>query len=123
VLAACRSGDWRRVVAVFQPHRYSRTERHWHEFGRAFGDADVLVLCDLYPAGEAPRPGVSGELLLEAVAGTGRRAPLVWRPSLDEVVDYLLDELREGDVLVTIGAGDVTTVGPRVLAGLRERGR
>ncbi len=123
VLAACRSGDWRRVVAVFQPHRYSRTERHWHEFGRAFGDADVLVLCDLYPAGEAPRPGVSGELLLEAVAGTGRRAPLVWRPTLEEVVDYLLGELRAGDVLVTIGAGDVTTVGPQVLAGLRERGR
>ena len=123
VLAACRSGDWQRVVAVFQPHRYSRTERHWHEFGRAFGDADVLVLCDLYPAGEAPRPGVSWELLLEAVAGTGRRSPLVWRPTLDEVVEYLLDELRAGDVLVTIGAGDVTTVGPRVLAGLRERER
>jgi len=121
VLAACRSGGWNRVVAVFQPHRYSRTERHWSEFGAAFDDADVLVLCELYPAGEAPRPGVSGELLLEAVAATGRTSPLVWRPTLDDVVDFLLDDLREGDVLVTVGAGDVTTVGPRVLAGLRER--
>ena len=123
VLAACRSGSWRRVVAVFQPHRYSRTQRHWHEFGAAFGDADVLVLCELYPAGESPRPGVSGELLLQAVADSGRRAPLVWQQTLDEVVAFLLGELSEGDVLVTIGAGDVTTVGPRVLAGLAERGR
>ncbi len=121
VLAACRSGGWSRVVAVFQPHRYSRTQRHWHEFGAAFDDADVLVLCELYPAGEAPRPGVSGELLLEAVASTGRRSPLVWQPTLDDVVGYLLDELRDGDVLVTVGAGDVTTVGPRVLDGLAER--
>jgi len=121
VLAACRSGGWSRVVAVFQPHRYSRTQRHWHEFGAAFDDADVLVLCELYPAGEAPRPGVSGELLLEAVASTGRRSPLVWQPTLNDVVGYLLDELRDGDVLVTVGAGDVTTVGPRVLDGLAER--
>ncbi len=122
-LAAGRDGGWERVVAVFQPHRYSRTERHWHEFGEAFGDADVLVLCELYAAGEEPRPGVSGELLLEAVAGTGRTAPLVWQPTLDDVVGYLIGELRSGDLLLTIGAGDVTTVGPRVLAALGERER
>lgn len=121
VLAAGRSGGWDRVVAVFQPHRYSRTERHAAEFGPSFGDADVLVLCELYPAGEAPRPGVDGSLVLESVAAAGRNDIVVWRPTLDEVVGFLVDELRSGDLLLTIGAGDVTTVGPRVLEGLRGR--
>ena len=121
VLAAGRSGGWDRVVAVFQPHRYSRTERHAVEFGPSFGDADVLVLCELYPAGETPRPGVDGSLVRESVLAAGRNDVVVWRPTLDDVVEFLVDELRSGDLLLTIGAGDVTTVGPRVLDGLGRR--
>ena len=62
-----REGGWGRVVAVFQPHRYTRTASLWRDFADAFVDADVLVLTDVYPAGEAPVPGVSGRLVLRAV--------------------------------------------------------
>ena len=120
-LAAGRSGGWRRVVAVFQPHRYSRTEALWQEFGGAFDDADLLVLTDLYPAGEAPRPGVTGKLLVDSVLAHEPRRALAWMPQLDDVVRYLVDVLRPGDLLMTVGAGDVTTVGDRVLEGLRAR--
>ena len=61
-LAAARAGGWRRVVCCFQPHRYSRTEALWRTFADAFADADVLAVTDVYPAGEAPRPGVTGKL-------------------------------------------------------------
>jgi UDP-N-acetylmuramate--alanine ligase len=120
-LAAGRSGGWDRVVVVFQPHRYSRTAALWEEFGDAFGDADLLVLTDIYPAGEAPRPGVTGKLLVDAVLDRHPRRPLAWMPSLDDVVAYLRVALRDGDLCMTVGAGDVTTVGDRVLAGLRDR--
>lgn len=121
-LAAGANSGWDRVVAVFQPHRYSRTQALWRGFGDAFGDADVLVLTDVYPAGEAPRPGVDGHLLVDAVReSTGVEA--VWAPDLDDVVAVLLDDLRPGDLLMTVGAGDVRDVGDRVLAALAERGR
>ncbi|MFZ4519151.1 MAG: UDP-N-acetylmuramate--L-alanine ligase [Microthrixaceae bacterium] len=120
-LAAGRSGGWPRVVAVFQPHRYSRTEALWREFGAAFDDADLLVLTDLYPAGEAPRPGVTGKLLVDSVLDHDPWRALAWMPSLDDVVGYLVGVLRPGDLLMTVGAGDVTTVGDRVLEGLRAR--
>ncbi len=66
-LAAAREGAWSRIVAVFQPHRYTRTARLWRDFGDAFVDADVVVLTDVYAAGEPPQPGVSGRLILQAV--------------------------------------------------------
>ncbi len=115
-LAAGRSGGWDRVVAVFQPHRYSRTQALWQDFAGCFGDADVLLLTEIYPAGEPPRPGVSGSLLLDAVRAADARADLRWCADLDDVVDQLVDELRPGDLCMTIGAGDVTTIADRVIA-------
>ncbi len=120
-LAAGASGGYDRVVAVFQPHRYSRTQALWEEFGDAFDDADLLVLTEIYPAGEAPRPGVHGKLLVDATLDRHPRRRLAWMPTLDDVVAYLSTELRSGDLLMTIGAGDVTTVGPRVLDRLAAR--
>ncbi|HMR94996.1 MAG TPA: UDP-N-acetylmuramate--L-alanine ligase [Microthrixaceae bacterium] len=117
-LAAGASGGYERVVAVFQPHRYSRTQALWEEFGTCFGDADLLVLTDIYPAGEEPRPGVTGRLLVDATLGVDPGRALAWMPTLDDVVEHLLDVLAPGDLLMTIGAGDVTTVGPRVLQRL-----
>jgi UDP-N-acetylmuramate--alanine ligase len=102
-------------VAVFQPHRYSRTEALWEEFATAFDDADLLVLTDIYPAGEAPRSGVTGELLLDAVRAARPGAELRWCPTLDDVVDTLCTELRPGDLCMTVGAGDVTTLADRVV--------
>lgn len=119
-LAAGRSGGWGRVVAVFQPHRYSRTEALWGDFATAFDDADLLVLTDIYPAGEAPRPGVTGELLVEAVRSARPDLDLRWCATLDDVVRTLCDELRAGDLCMTIGAGDVTTIADRVITQLGE---
>ena len=111
-LAAGRSGGWGRVVAVFQPHRYSRTAELWASFADAFGDADVLVVTDIYGAGETPRPGVSGKLIVDAVLDLHPWRRLAWMPTLDDVAAYLAGELRPGDLCMTIGAGDVTTLGP-----------
>lgn len=119
-LAAARSARPRRVVAVFQPHRYSRTQALWQDFGDAFGDADVLVLTDVYPAGEAPREGVDGRLLVHAVLDRHPWRRLAWMPTLDDVVAYLVKELRPGDLCMTVGAGDVRSVGDRVLAELGD---
>ncbi len=120
-LAAARAGNWRRIVCCFQPHRFSRTEALWPAFADAFGDADVLVVTDIYPAGELPRPGVTGELVVTAVQQAHPDQAVIWQPSLDDVVAYLGDTLRDGDLCLTLGAGDLTTVPDRLLALLDER--
>jgi UDP-N-acetylmuramate--alanine ligase len=116
VLSTARAGGYRRVVAVFQPHRYSRTATLWPSFGDAFDDADVVVLTDVYAAGEAPRPGVSGELLVGAVLDAHPRKRVVYLPRRGDLVAFLRTELREGDVCLTLGAGDITTLSTEVLA-------
>lgn len=113
-LSAGRGGGWGRVVATFQPHRYSRTEALWSEFADAFVDADVIVLTDIYAAGEEPRPGITGRLLFDAVVAAHPDAEVVWQPTLDDVAGYLAGELRSGDLCLSIGAGDVTTLADRV---------
>ncbi|MHB1139238.1 MAG: UDP-N-acetylmuramate--L-alanine ligase [Microthrixaceae bacterium] len=120
-LAAGRSGDWRRVVAVFQPHRYSRTQALWSEFADAFEDADVLVLTEIYPAGEAPRPGVTGELLVDAVRRSHPDARVEWCPTLDDVTELLATELGAGDLCLSLGAGDITHLADRVRPLLERR--
>jgi len=120
-LAAARGGDWRRVVCCFQPHRYSRTEALWSTFADAFVDADVLAITDIYPAGEAARPGVSGKLIVDAVLDAHPWAHVAWLPTLDDLTTYLARNLRPGDLCITLGAGDLTTIPERILAGL-ERG-
>ncbi len=118
-VAAGRDGGWRRVVTVFQPHRYSRTSALWQDFAHAFEGSDLLVLTDIYAADEAPRPGVTGKLLVDAVLDAHGRQPLAYMPSLDDVVDYLADRLRPGDLCLTLGAGDLTTVPDLVLDRLQ----
>ena len=109
-LATARAGGWDRVVAVFQPHRYSRTASLWRDFADAFTDADVLVLTDVYAAGEAPRPGVSGRLLVRAVLDAHPAASVVYLPHRADVVEVVPRLTRPGDVVLTLGAGDLTTV-------------
>jgi len=121
-LAAGAAGPWSRVVAVFQPHRYSRTEAMWHDFADAFVDADLLAVTDVYPAGEAPRPGVTGKLLVEAVLDAHPWAAVAWLPALDDVLAWLRTVLRPGDLCLTLGAGDLTSLAPRIVALLEERG-
>jgi UDP-N-acetylmuramate--alanine ligase len=122
-LSAASSGPWGRVVCCFQPHRYSRTEALWQTFADAFEGADVLAVTDVYPAGEAPRPGVSGKLVVDAVLDAHPWHQVAWVPTLDDAVAYLRATLRRGDLCLTLGAGDLTTIPDRVMAGLAESTR
>ncbi len=109
-VSAAREGGWERVVAVFQPHRYSRTATLWRDFGDAFSEADVVVLTDVYAAGEAPRPGVSGRLILRAVLDSDPSARVVYLPHRADVERVVPRLTRAGDVVLTLGAGDITSV-------------
>ena len=104
-LAAARNGDWRRIVAVFQPHRYSRTVELGEAFGEAFGDADVVVVTDVYGAGEAPVPGVSGRLVAEAVRRSLPAMPVVYAPARSDLRRTVADLLEPGDLCSPSGPG------------------
>ncbi len=117
-LAAARSGPWGRVVCCFQPHRYSRTEALWRDFADVFVEADLLCVTDVYGAGEPVRPGVRGKLIVDAVLDAHPWASVAWLPTLDDVVSYLGTRLRPGDLCLTLGAGDLTSVPDRVIAAL-----
>jgi UDP-N-acetylmuramate--alanine ligase len=117
-LAAARHGGWERIVAVFQPHRYSRTEALWRDFADAFEDADVLVVTDVYGAGEAPRPGISGRLILDAVTAAHPDVDGRYVSSHHELVAYLQATLRPGDLCLTLGAGDLTVLPDELLEEL-----
>ncbi len=114
VLAAARTGDWERIVAVFQPHRYSRTAELWREFGDSFVDADHIVLTGIYSAGESPRPGITGDLLVRAILDDHPKSSVTYLPGREQVADYLNSILRPGDLCLTMGAGDLTSVADEV---------
>ena len=108
-----RAGE-RRTVVLFQPHRYTRTQALWDDFAKAFHQADVLLLTDIYPASEEPIPGVTAEALARAIAGLGHRH-VAWAGDLEAATERLVAEAREGDVVLTLGAGSVWTAGERLL--------
>jgi UDP-N-acetylmuramate--alanine ligase len=113
-LLGAREAFHRRVVCIFQPHRYTRTRDLLQEFATAFNDADVLLLTDIYAAGEDPLPGATAESLAEAIRACGHRdVSLVPRPDLATAARA---RVRPGDIVLTLGAGDVTQVGPELLA-------
>jgi UDP-N-acetylmuramate--alanine ligase len=116
-LAAARQAyPERRLVAVFQPHLYSRTQEHGAAMGQALAAADVVVVADIYGAREAPVPGVTGELVSSAAAEAGADVHFVAdRPSLAGVVRGLV---HPGDLVLILGAGDITRIGPELLASL-----
>lgn len=109
-ITTARDAGYRRVVAVFQPHRYSRTATLWPEFADAFEAADQIVLTDVYAAGEAPRPGVSGHLLLGAVLDAHPDAALAYLPRRVDLERVVPAMAGTGDIVLTLGAGDVTTL-------------
>lgn len=114
-LAAAKSGDWRRVIGLFQPHRYSRTLHLATDFGESFGDADYVVLTDVYAAGETPIPGVTGKLLVNAVLAAYPGKKVAYFPRREQLTDFLASELTGGDVLLTMGAGDIWSIGEEIL--------
>jgi UDP-N-acetylmuramate--alanine ligase len=104
------AGGSGRVVAVFQPHLYSRTRIFAAEFGAALGLADVAVVLDVYAAREDPEPGVTGELVADAVPGGKAR----YVPAFGDVQGVVAEIAQPGDVVLTMGAGDVTRLGPLI---------
>ena len=120
-LAAAKDLQFNRIVCVFQPHRYSRTQALAEQFAHAFGDVDVLRVMDVFSAGEFPIPGVSGKTIANGVAATGEVADVAYIPNRRELVDELCDVVRPGDLLITQGAGDVTQIGPLFIEAMRER--
>jgi UDP-N-acetylmuramate--alanine ligase len=116
-LAAARNGDWRRIVAVFQPHRYSRTVELGAEFGHAFGDADLVVITEVYGAGEAPVPGISGRLVADAVRSSFPAMPVVYAPGRADLRRAVGELLETGDLCLTLGAGDLTSLPDELISG------
>ncbi len=120
-LDVARRTSPRRLVAVFQPHRYSRTQALWRELGESLVEADVIVVTDVYGADQDPIPGVTGKLVVDGigVAAPGKR--IVYLPHRPDVVRFLEREVRKGDLVITMGCGDVWMLGDATLERIRER--
>ena len=108
-----------RLISIFQPHRYSRTATFAEAFGGSFTDSDVVVLLDVYAAGEEPIKGVSGALIFDRALQAGHPCAH-YVPSMDDVTDFIKPNLRPGDMVMTMGAGNVGTLGERILDELRS---
>lgn len=120
-LAAARPGPWERVIAVFQPHRYTRTMVLFDDFGQSFTNADRVVVTDVYGAGEQPVPGVTGKLVADAACVHLPGRPIAYLPHRAELLAYLQSSVRSGDALLTLGAGDISSVGEELLTRLGGR--
>lgn len=121
-LQAARAG-WsdRRIIAVFQPHLYSRTRDLYNEFGLSFFDADILVVTDVYPSREQPIEGVSGEMIAKAAIDYGHRQ-VHYQADKTQVPAFLKELCTEGDIVITMGAGDIYRFGDRYLEDLKNGG-
>jgi UDP-N-acetylmuramate--alanine ligase len=119
-LAAAKAGFDRRVVTVFQPHRYTRTQHLRQEFLTAFYQSDVLIVMDIYAAGEAPIPGVHAKDLAEGIAAHGHREVLYMDGDRAGILNYLCESTRPGDLVLTLGAGDVGQLGAEFLTRLND---
>ncbi|MGB2959661.1 MAG: UDP-N-acetylmuramate--L-alanine ligase [Bacteroidota bacterium] len=120
-LEGAKAGWRRRVVCVFQPHLYSRTRDFYDDFGRSFFNADVLVITDVYPAREEPIQGVSGELVANAAKEFGHKQ-VHYVPDKKNVPDFLMSMKRQGDIIITMGAGDVWRYGEEFVTRLEAEG-
>ncbi len=117
-LNAAKDGFGRNVIAVFQPHRYTRTRALLREFVRAFYQADCLFVTEIYPAGEPPIPGVSGQQVAEGVAGHGHKN-VSYVPRKEDLAEAVLAIARPGDLVITLGAGDIWKTGDEIVRRLR----
>jgi UDP-N-acetylmuramate--alanine ligase len=121
-LAAARAAWPGRIIAVFQPHLFSRTQLLLEGFARAFHQADEVILTEIYAAREDPIPGVTGECLFEAVRAAEPGKPVRFHASQDAIVEDLRRRLAPGDMALTLGAGDIREAGERLAAALADQG-
>jgi UDP-N-acetylmuramate--alanine ligase len=110
-----------RVIAVFQPHRYSRTRKLYREFGEAFAAADAVLVTEVYGAGEMPQPGVNGKLIVDAICETQGPPEVYYIPQQDDIPRVLREVSESGDVVLTLGAGDISRAGEELLDLLEGR--
>ncbi len=118
-ISAGRLGGWRRVWAVFQPHRYTRTAALGPAFGEPLATADKVIVTDVYSAGEPPQPGVTGRVVADAVSAAGGDVRYV--PAIQDVSEVVVPELAEGDVVLLLGAGDINSIADDISAALGAR--
>ncbi|MDP9327854.1 MAG: UDP-N-acetylmuramate--L-alanine ligase, partial [Actinomycetota bacterium] len=121
-LGVARRTGPRRIVVVFQPHRYSRTQALWRELGASLTEADVVIVTDVYGASQEPIPGVTGKLVVDGIAEASRRPRIVYLPHRSSVARFLENEVRAGDLVLTMGCGDVWMLGDEALERIREAG-
>jgi UDP-N-acetylmuramate--alanine ligase len=119
-LRAARQCGYRRIHVVFQPHRYTRTRDLFEEFGTAFDDADTLLVLEIYPAGEKPIEGVTGETLARHIQQKGK-CEVRYVASFQEAANGAVAQAGENDMILTLGAGSVSQVGPMILETLGTR--
>jgi UDP-N-acetylmuramate--alanine ligase len=115
-LTAARDGG--RVLVLFQPHLFSRTRHLAHELGRALATADVAAIADVYPAREKPIEGVTGKLVVDALVEARPGMPVAWTPRIEDGARFLARRAQAGDVVLTVGAGDVDRAVPLLLEAL-----
>ena len=120
-LAAARECGYRKVHVVFQPHRYTRTQSLMDEFATAFEDADSLFILDIYPAGEQPIPEITGAALARRIA-ENRTLPVKYVSSFENAATTVIADAQEGDMILTLGAGSVSQLGPMIIERLQLRG-
>ena len=118
-LEAARTGfPKKRIVAVFQPHRYSRTHFLFKEFAHAFNHADLVTLTDVYSAGELPIPGVSGQLIADEIKKSSK-VSTAYFPRKQDIVTFLIENCQKDDIVLLMGAGDINTIGKELLTRLK----
>ncbi len=120
-IAAASSTSPKRLVVIFQPHRYSRTEQLWESFGTSFVGADLLIVTGIYSSGEPKREGITGELIANAVRGQDHNTEVKYIETLAEVESFAINNLQAGDLCLTLGAGDLTESPSRILENLKAR--
>ncbi len=121
-LKAARQVGANRIIAVFQPHRYTRTSLLSEEFGKAFNDSDIVIVDDIYAAGEQPIDGVNSMMIVEAIKRNGQKN-VVYLGSREKIVDYLENFVKPGDLVMTIGAGNIWAAGVNLVDRLRRSTR
>ncbi len=109
----------RRMIVLFQPHRYTRTQLLWDDFGSAFGNADIVMLTEIYPAGEEPIEGVSSGLIRDSIEKhDGKKVEIA--SCLEDIPSLIMKKVKKGDIVLTLGAGDIYKAGPLILEALRK---
>jgi UDP-N-acetylmuramate--alanine ligase len=121
VLSAGKSANFRRIFAIFQPHRYTRTMHLMEDFARAFNLADVVLLLDIYPAGESPIEGVSTPVLVEKITSYGHKN-VIYAANYEAIENYVTENARDGDAVIVMGAGSVTKLSDQLAVKLSRHG-